>query len=699
MQCGDKITLAGRTGKLTFEKEDNTLYLTDLTVGNTVLRSKHSKNAAFHQIQIAGGDRDAHHGAKHLAAGESAASEFADFQQQKTSDGTEYCFVFRTKRLKIKTSFRFYNGLNAFRVYNSVTNISEEDICLEEVNALLLGGLGCGGEVSAYDSLCLYIPHNSWHTEAQWERYSLRELSLFNGNKNTNMKRVSVNNTGSLSTKECLPMGILENTENGTFLLWQIESSGSWHYELGDNDNEIYLNVGGPNFTDNFWAKRLAPGETFEGIPAAFAVGNSLNDVLGEITMYRRKIRRPNRDNVEMPSIFNSYMHAFWDYPDENSLRPLIDKVAELGCKYFCIDAGWHDEENWWGTIGEWKESKIRFPSGVKKTVNYIRSKGMKAGLWLEIESVGKNSGLLAQLKRGQLLERNGTLVMDHGRYGLNFADENVRRYADGIVDRMMSYGIDYIKIDYNVEIGPGTDYGSDSLGDGLLDHCRGYMDWLRGLYKRYPDLVIENCASGGCRMDYAMLSLHSIQSTSDQTDYKKYPYIAANAASAVCPEQSAVWSYPLADGEDAASLSKETVAFNMVNCMLGRMHLASRVDKLSEENLALIREGIAYYNSLRDIKRRGVPYLPIGFARFSDTFVASGIRCENKVCLAVWNLNGQKDVILKLPSLSVRSVRLGYPLNSDIGYEQKGDVLHLSFTKDWQAQIFEIEAEEEKNG
>ena len=55
--------------------------------------------------------------------------------------------------------------------------------------------------------------------------------------------------------------------------------------------------------------------------------------------------------------------------------------------------------------------------------------------------------------------------------------------------------------------------------------------------------------------------------------------------------------------------------------------------------------------------------------------------------------------MILKLPSLSVRSVRLGYPLNSDIGYEQKGDVLHLSFTKDWQAQIFEIEAEEEKNG
>lgn len=699
MQGAENFTLAGRSCKLTFEKKDGYLYLTDFTLQSPLLKAKQSNAVVFHQIHLAGGDRNAHHGAKHIAAGESAAAQFVGRRNKKTADGEEHCFTFRTDKLKIQTHFRFFQGMNAFCVYNTVTNISDREVCLEEVNSLLLGGLGAFGKNSAYDSLRLYIPHNSWHTEVQWQKYSLRELSLFNGNNNTNMKRVSINNVGSWSTKEYLPMGILENTETGTFLLWQIEANGSWHYELGDCDNEIYLNVGGPNFTDNFWAKRLAPGETFRGNSSAFAAGNSLNEVLGEITLYRRKIRRPNKDNEQLPAVFNSYMHAFWDYPDENSLRPLIDRVAELGCEYFCIDAGWHDEEDWWSTIGEWRESETRFPSGVKNTVDYIRSKGMKAGLWLEIESVGKNSGLLSQLKRGQLLERNGAFVMDHGRYGLNFADRRVRKYADAVVDRMMSYGIDYIKIDYNVDIGPGTDYRSDSLGDGLLQHGRAYLDWLRGVYKRYPNLVIENCASGGCRMDYAMLALHSIQSTSDQTDYKKYPYIAANAASAVCPEQSAVWSYPLADGENAENLPRETVIFNMVNCMLGRMHLASRLDKLNEEDLALIREGIGYYNSIRDIKRRSVPYLPLGFAHFSDTFVAGGIRFKNRICLAVWNLNGNRNVQLRLPDLSVKTIRPGYPAKSDIGYEWKGDGLYLSFTEDWQAQIFEIETEEEKNG
>ncbi len=44
--------------------------------------------------------------------------------------------------------------------------------------------------------------------------------------------------------------------------------------------------------------------------------------------------------------------------------------------------------------------------------------------------------------------------------------------------------------------------------------------------------------------MDYKTLSVFSLVSMSDQTNYKKYPYIAANLSAAVLPEQAAVWSY-----------------------------------------------------------------------------------------------------------------------------------------------------------
>lgn len=48
-------------------------------------------------------------------------------------------------------------------------------------------------------------------------------------------------------------------------------------------------------------------------------------------------------------------------------------------------------------------------------------------------------------------------------------------------------------------------------MGQGMLEHERVYLKWLEGVWMRYPDLIIENCSSGGLRMDYAMLSRYSI--------------------------------------------------------------------------------------------------------------------------------------------------------------------------------------------
>ena len=119
-----------------------------------------------------------------------------------------------------------------------------------------------------------------------------------------------------------------------------------------------------------------------------------------------------------------------------------------------------------------------------------------------------------------------------------------------------------------------------------------------RDVFARYPDLVIENCSSGGLRIDYALLSRYSIQSTSDQEDYRNYAAIAANAAAGVTPEQAAVWSYPMRQGD------KEEVIYNMINAMLLRIHQSGHLAQLPAERLALVKEGIACYKTIRqDIK------------------------------------------------------------------------------------------------
>jgi alpha-galactosidase len=85
----------------------------------------------------------------------------------------------------------------------------------------------------------------------------------------------------------------------------------------------------------------------------------------------------------------------------------------------------------------------------------------------------------------------------------------------------------------------------TESFGQGLLEHNRAHLGWLDSILKRYPDLLIENCGSGGGRMDYAMLSRLQLQSMTDQEDYLKLPAILVGASAAVLPEQLAIWFIP----------------------------------------------------------------------------------------------------------------------------------------------------------
>ena len=94
--------------------------------------------------------------------------------------------------------------------------------------------------------------------------------------------------------------------------------------------------------------------------------------------------------------------------------------------------------------------------------------------------------------------------------------------------------------------------------------------------------------------MDYAMLSRYSIQSTSDQDDYKKYCTIAANSPTALCPEQSAIWAYPITSGD------REEVVFNMINAMLLRIHQSGHLGNIDPERKALVKES---YQRLQEDK------------------------------------------------------------------------------------------------
>ena len=269
--------------------------------------------------------------------------------------------------------------------------------------------------------------------------------------------------------------------------------------------------------------------------------------------------------------------------------------------------------------------------------MDYIRSKGMIPGVWLELEVMGIKCPKADKVPDDWYFMRHGKKVYDRSRYQLDFRNPEVIAHATEVIDRLVNeYGVGYIKMDYNIEPGIGTELNADSAGDGLLGHNRAYLKWLDEIFAKYPDLVIENCSSGGLRMDYAMLSRYSIQSTSDQEDYVRYATIAANSPMALTPEQAAIWSYPLTEGD------KEEVIFNMINAILLRIHQSGHLVNLSQERFDLVKEAISYYKIIRGNIKNAVPFWPLGLSKYRDPWVSMGLNADKKDYVAVWRRNSQ---------------------------------------------------------
>ncbi len=621
------------------------------------------------ELQGTGYNHNDHHASKHTLCAPGSDLRYVGHSLTRNEQGDLFEMVQATDEIEVKTCWQFYDGAKVVRAWSEATNISQKRFPLEYISSFALTGIGHDARGNAGD-YAMAIPHNTWYGECQWKTNTLHELG-YDVVNSFSMKRIALSSTGTWACSEHLPMGAFLQADGA--MLWQIETSGSWCWEVSDLKNQLYLRLSGPSWQEHQFLKRLNPGETFVSVPCALAFGDDFEDSVCEMTAYRRRIRRPNADNEHPSVIFNDYMNCLWGDPTTEKEFPLIDAAAEAGCRYYCIDCGWYDDGPWWDGVGRWLPAKGRFPGGIKEVLDYIRQKGMIPGLWLEIEVMGIECPMAKEVPDDWFFQIEDRRVIDHSRYQLDFRNPAVVAHADEVVDRLIrDYGVGYIKMDYNINAGVGTQLNTDTAGTGLLEHTRAYLKWIDDVFARYPDLVIENCSSGGMRMEYSHLSRHSIQSVTDQDDYVKMAAIACNCMTAVTPEQAAIWSYPKRDGDE-----EETI-FNMVSAMLLRIHQSGHLAELSKERLALVSEGIATHMEIVDKLKTGMPFWPIGLGAFGDPFLCVGVRCENEAYMAVWHtMDGEETVCIPMRGYAYAEVI--YPRGSQVRMHVGNDEMKIT--------------------
>lgn len=674
---------------------------------NTGSQSKHFEDASLPlvEVRLAGEGTEIYKTSKSLVGGYTSGRLQYQSHRAYALEGAHHLEITSqdpVSQITLMIKLTVYNGVPVLRSQVTLINQSTTDVTLSQVSSLTVGNLSMSSKDWSREYKISYAT-NSWFREAQWRDDDLfnvglgdsGHLELGDGHR-AGWGSFSISNRGGFSSGSYLPMGLLKRNDQGETWLWQVEHNGSWRWEVGDYQDSLYASISGPTGPDHSCWTTLKPGQTFETVPAAVChVFSGADAAFAAMTEYRRRIRRAHTDNQESPVIFNDFMNCLMGDLTEDKINALLEPVARSGAEYYVIDAGWYaDEAEWWDSVGAWEPSAKRFPSGFEKLVENIKKHGLRPGLWLEPEVVGVRSPTAQQLPEEAFFQNYGRRVYERDRYHLDYRHPAVIQRMNAIVDGLIErYGIQYFKFDYNIEVTTGTDgFGhGQSAGEGHLGHCRAYLAWINGIYDRHPHIVLENCSSGGQRMDYASLSVFSLQSTSDQQDPFRYAAIAAAVPTAATPEQGASWAYPQPDWSD------EKNALSVVNSLLGRVHLSGKIHLLSAEQFALVAEGMAVFKTIRRDLGNAVPFWPLGLPSWYDDWISLGMAAPGVVYISVWRRGGPTVCKMKVPivkgNVGLKKAELLYPLSlpADIRWTAESRELSIELPRETCARLLRL--------
>ncbi len=304
--------------------------------------------------------------------------------------------------------------------------------------------------------------------------------------------KVALEVTGGRSSAGTLPIFYLEDQEAGRGFAIALGWSGNWKGEarfIHDNATvELDAGVEPVHF-------RLPPGESVH-LPTALVIPFE-GDLAEGVNAYRRLLRQHYQGRLGgkpvLPPVSFSTWFTFFNGIHDEMLRELATHAASLGIEYFCIDAGWFTG-HFPGDVGSWQVNQERFPDGLEPVGKHVHDLGLKLGLWFEPERVAQNS---------TWHKEHPELMLGHDL--LDLSKPEARQL---ILDMMSGYihklDVNWIRYDFNTN--PYNAWvqaeGDDEKGLVQIRYINGLYTLLDELMRRHPNLLIEQCSSGGLRID-----------------------------------------------------------------------------------------------------------------------------------------------------------------------------------------------------
>ena len=270
---------------------------------------------------------------------------------------------------------------------------------------------------------------------------------------------------------------------------------------------------------------RVQPGEKLV-LPKMLALPweGELED---SFNLFRRFMRRNILPRYDGKPLKGYVCLRTWGGLPPEIHRKKIENVKKHGlpAELYQIDAGWHGDgttpasshdyfDLWPQTVGIWKPLPALFPDGIGSLGRRCRDAGMGFAVWFEPERMPSWNRIVSEHREyfigpklpdaapeGGIRSGQYYLMLDLG-YG------PAREWITDQISRVITEsGMEVFRLDFNYEPLPFWQRhdGPDRRGVTEIRYINGLYAMLDELLRRHPGLKIDNCASGGRRLDYRM--------------------------------------------------------------------------------------------------------------------------------------------------------------------------------------------------
>lgn len=303
--------------------------------------------------------------------------------------------------------------------------------------------------------------------------------------------------------------------KNGKGYIAAIGWSGQWNCEITRLTDGVRLKtkIEDTNF-------RVMPGEKFRTssvviLPYEANAESSQN-------IWRRLVKEHfSPKDAEGKNLPAPLCASVWGGMPSDDVIERVNALEEneIPVEYIWMDAGWYGKDtaptpdefegDWPQHNGDWRVSEKIHPNGLRDVSEVIHKNNLKFLLWFEPERVVKR------------VARDVPFFARHPEYLLESPEEeqpsflldlgNEKAYAycrDMLCDMIDSLKIDCYRNDFNFDPLPfwRAKDSEDRRGISEIKYINGLYRLWDELRTKFPNLLIDNCASGGKRIDIELL-------------------------------------------------------------------------------------------------------------------------------------------------------------------------------------------------